>query len=219
MPRVLSATSRYRTSSRALLFGLCCLASLAATLGPARAEELGTRQNLVFSAERLFGFYVDNETRESGGRDISIDRTYVGLGWSGPVTPLVIPRLGIDYFVGSGFTLGGSLGFASGSVESNTITSVLVGLRAGYALRLGHAVSLWPRAGFTYTSTNLENNNDDTYTFALTIDAPFTFALTEGFAFALGPMLDLGFLAERANADASEVVFGLAIGLLGWTNL
>jgi hypothetical protein len=219
MLRVQSDAVRPRLLLKLVLFWLCCVAGLAASPRSASAEELGTRQNLVFSAERLFGFYIDNETREANGRKYTTDRTVIGLGWSSPTSPLTLPRLGIDYFISSAFTLGGNVGFSSVTTDDNTATSFLIGLRAGYALRLGHSVSLWPRAGFTYTSTDFENTSADTYTFALSVDAPFTFALTEGFAFMIGPMLDVGFLAERGDQDASQIIFGLSIGLTGWTNL
>lgn len=198
---------------------LCGLAWLAASPASVSAEELGSRRNLVFSAERLFGFYIDNTTIEAAGRDISDDKTVIGLGWSDRSSELTLPRLGIDYFLTSHFTLGGNVGFFSRTREGDTTTSFLLGLRGGYAIRLGHAVSLWPRVGFTYTSTNNEHVTSDTYTFALSIDAPFSFALTEGFAFTVGPCADIGFVAERADQDASQLIFGLMIGLTGWTNL
>lgn len=196
-----------------------CLAYLANAPASVQAEELGSKRNLVFSAERLFGFYIDNLTIDTGPRDVSDDKTVIGLGWSNPSSSLTVPRLGIDYFLSSAFTLGGNVGFVSSNREGDTTTGFLLGVRGGYAVRLGHAVSLWPRVGFTYTSTAFEHVNSDTYTFALTLDAPFSFALTEGFAFMLGPCADIGFLAERADQDASQIVFGLMIGLGGWTNL
>lgn len=185
----------------------------------AHAEELGTRQNLVFSAERLFGFQLSKETIEVNGRDITTDQTVIGIGWSAPASAFMVPRLGIDYFISSAFTLGGNVGFASRSIEDATATAFLLGLRVGYAVRLGHSVSIWPRGGFSYSSINYDNNGSDEYTFALTFDVPFSFALTEGFAFTIGPCVDIGFIAERGDRDASEIGFGLMVGLAGWTNL
>ena len=193
---------------------------------PARvyAEELTSRGNLVFSADRLFGLYFHNESQEvTANTTVKRDGSSIGLGWSFPVdrSYLTIPRLGIDYFVTHGFTLGGSIGFWSGSDDDGdvTLTAFLLAARAGYALRLGHAVTFWPRGGFTYTTLSVEDSSADNYTFAVTVEAPFVFAITEGFAFTLGPNLDLGFLAERSSRDASATVFGLMAGLSGWTNL
>lgn len=189
----------------------------------AHAEELGSRGNLVFSADRLFGLYFHHESIEtSPNTNVEADTTSIGLGWSvpGSNTMLTYPRLGIDYFLTRAFTLGGSIGFWTGSTEDQaTRTYFLLAARVGYALRLSHSVSFWPRAGFTYTTVSVEDSNLDNYTFAVTIEAPFVFAITEGFAFTVGPNLDLGFLAERASRDASETLFGLMVGLSGWTNL
>jgi hypothetical protein len=189
---------------------------------PARveAEELGSKGNLVFSAERLFGVFFDHLTiEETNNIDRKTDATVIGLGWGAGDSPLLTPRLGIDYFLGNAFTLGGSVGFLSFSRNDNTTTAFMLSFRAGYALRLGHSVSLWPRAGFSYYGYSYENSDADTNMFALTIDVPFAFALTEGFALTLGPVIDLGFLGERADRDATETMFGLSFGLAGWTNL
>jgi len=202
-----------------VLFALCFVL-------PSRAfaEELGSRGNLVFSADRLFGLYFEHESVElTNNTSAKFDRTSIGLGWSLPRSRslLTIPRLGIDYLLTNAFTLGGSVGFWSGNDDDDelTLTTFLLAARVGYVLRLGHVVSFWPRAGFTYTTLSVEDSSDDYYTFALTVEAPFVFAITEGFAFTLGPNLDLGFLAERRSRDASETVFGLMAGLSGWTNL
>lgn len=191
----------------------------------ASAEELTSRGNLVFSADRLFGLYFHHESVEiTANTSVDRDFTSIGFGVSPPVGQgyLTIPRLGIDYFLTRGFTLGGSVGFWSGvdgDDDDRGGTVFLLAARVGYALRLGHVVSFWPRAGFTYTTLSIEDSNADFYTFALTVEAPFVFAITEGFAFTAGPNLDLGFLAERASADATATVFGLMVGLSGWTNL
>lgn len=214
MHRVL-AVGRRRWLARLLALALW----LALAPASARAEELTSQGNLVFSAERFFGIYFDHESVDFGDRDAETDSSSVSLGWSKPDSLLMTPRLGIDYFLSRNFTLGGNIGIFSNSIEDVSRTGFLVGFRVGYALRLGHVVTLWPRGGFTYTTYGVENSAADYYTLALTVDAPFAFALTEGFAFTLGPTLDLGFLAERGDRDASEVAFGIMFGLTGWTNL
>ena len=187
----------------------------------ASAEELTSHGNLVFSAERFFGVYFDHESVElTNGLDAKYDTTGISLGWSHPGRGLLmIPRLGIDYFLSRNLTLGGNLGIFNISYDDYSVTAFLLALRIGYALRLGHVVSLWPRAGFTFTSGALDRGNADYYNFGLTVDAPFAFALTEGFAFTLGPVLDFAFLAKHNDRDASEVAFGVMAGLTGWTNL
>jgi hypothetical protein len=184
--------------------------------GPARAEELGNPRNLVFSAERLFGFYLDKQSRDVGGVSLHDDSTVIGLGWGNAVSMLTTPRLGVDYFLTENFTVGGNLGFVSRSGDGPSNVGVLLGARAGYALRLSHAVSFWPLAGLTYAEVSTQNTPGSWNVFALTIDAPFTIAPSEGFAFTAGPVLDLGFTGGQNGPDYSEVLFGLMFGLSGW---
>jgi hypothetical protein len=198
-----------------------CLALVCAT-NTARAEELGEKGNLVFAAERLFGFYVDDE-KASGARD-GRDQTVVGIGWQGsPSSTLTTPRLGIDYFLTRSFTLGGSLGIFSHNSDlgatSVTSTGVLIAARAGYAIRFSHAVSFWPRLGLSYASVSVAGNSDGTHVLALSIDAPFMFAPSENFAITVGPIIDLALFSEEEGSDTSEVMFGLMIGLAGWIGL
>ena len=209
-----------RSGAALYLLGLGALLWLSAVAPrAARAEELPSRHNLVFSAERLFGFYIDNVTVERNGRDDTTHNTLLGLGWSVSPTPLSFPRLGIDYLLNHGLTLGGNIGFVSATTEGATVTGFLVGARIGYAVRLGHSVTLWPRGGVTYAALEPEGTAAGSKTFALAFDVPFAIAPAEGFAFLLGPTLDLGIAGERGGLDASELLFGLMIGLCGWTGL
>ncbi|MET0386548.1 MAG: hypothetical protein ABW321_11345 [Polyangiales bacterium] len=195
--------------------------ALAVLLPPsaAQAEELGNRRNLVFSAERLFGFYIDNVTVDAGGRSDTTHHSVIAVGWTSSPGLLGVPRLGIDYFVTSALTVGGQIGVFSRNDAGRTSTGVLVGARAGYALRLGHAVSFWLRGGFTYSRLAVEDVPSDSYLLALTLEAPLTIALADGFGILVGPTLELGFVGERVGRDASELLFGLMFGLAGWTGL
>jgi hypothetical protein len=184
----------------------------------ARAEELTTHGNLVLSGERLFGFYLDNQTTERGGRDDTVHRTVLGLGFAAVGGPLSTPRLGIDYFVTNGFTLGGNIGFMNQTVAGRNGTVFTLGFRAGYALRLGHVVSIWPRAGLGFWFESVENASDS-HLLTFTVDVPFAFALTEGFAITAGPLLDIGFAGKLVGTNYSELLFGVMIGLSGWTGL
>jgi hypothetical protein len=200
---------------------LACLVLAMSCSTVAHAEELGTRHNFVLSGERLFGFYIDNQTHETGSRDETSHHTVFGLGWSGSPTllPLATPRLGVDYFVTDGFTLGGNIGFFTHTLDGTTFTGFLLALRAGYALRLGHAVSLWPRGGLSFMLLDRENAPHDVHLFTVTLEAPFMFALTEGFAITAGPVLDLGFAGEDVGITYRDLLFGVMIGLSGWINL
>ena len=218
MPYSTRTTTIFRTTSIAL-----CLLALT-TLGMSsavHAEELGTKGNLVISAERLFGVYIDNQSYDRGNApDGEDNHTVFGIGWSSPAaSALTTPRVGIDYFLTGAFTLGGNFGFSSHNVDaggnaSATVNSLLFAARAGYALRLGHAISFWPRGGLTYISSTGDN-----HVLSITVDAPFTLSPSEGFAILGGPLLELGLIGQRNNANATEIVFGLMFGLAGWVGL
>lgn len=200
---------------------LCVFLAWISAPALARAEELTTRGNLVLSAERLFGIYLDNVTIERGGRDDTIHHGVVGLGWSNTDddSTLAAPRLGVDYFISNEFTLGGNLGFISSTRAGTTRTSFMLGLRAGYALRLGHVVTIWPRGGLGFRFTSIEGAPSDSHLMTFGVEVPFAFALTEGFAITAGPTLDIGFSGKTFGADSSELLFGLMIGLSGWFGL
>jgi hypothetical protein len=203
----------------------CALALCTLTAAAAHAEELGEKQNIVFSGERLFGFYVDNQSVDTGATNLHHDHTVFAFGWqSDASSALTAPRLGVDYFITRSLTLGGNIGVFSHNQDntgrpSTTSTGVLFGARVGYAFRLAHAVSFWPRAGLTYATVSTDGVAGDAHVFSLSIDAPFTFAPSENFAILLGPCLEVGMLGKENGSDYSEVMFGVMIGLAGWVGL
>jgi hypothetical protein len=199
-----------------LVLALCSMwASTAA------AEELTHRGNLVFAAERMFGLYIDNQS--IGNADL--DYVVVALGWNraSAFSALTTPRLGVDYFFTDNFTVGGALGFYSANRDSGalsqTTTGFLLNARAGYAFRLGHSVCFWPRGGLTFNASGEDDEDDDQSLLSLTLDAPFTLAPTEQFAFLAGPVLEVGIAGGTNGLDYGEVLFGLMLGLQGWFEL
>jgi hypothetical protein len=223
MPIPDPATIRGDRRARALwvscLLGVCTLVAAKAS-----AEELGEKQNIVFSGERLFGFYIDNQSVGNGSNDVHRDHTVFAFGWQDSQdSTLTVPRLGIDYFVTRSITLGGNIGLFSHHQDvgrsSSTSTGVLFGARVGYAFRLSHAVSFWPRAGLTYTTVSTNGFSGDAHVFSLSLDAPFTFAPSENFAILLGPCLEIGMLGKQNGDDYGEILFGVMIGLAGWVGL
>jgi hypothetical protein len=184
----------------------------------AQAQELNRQGNLVFSAERLFGFYLDKQSFDGPGpREDSNDTTVVGIGWSllNPTALLTIPRVGIDYFLDEHLTLGGSLGLASVSTDDGFDTlGILFAARVGYALRITNAISFWPRGGLTVATAG---DDVDLTVFGLTVEGMFTLAPSDGWAVLAGPVLDLGFLGSAGDdTDYTEIMFGIMFGLSGW---
>ena len=186
----------------------------------AHAQELTTEGNLVFGAERLFGFYLDKRNREPANNvDVDFDQTVVGVGWG--LVPgagvLNMPRLGIDYFLNEHLTLGGSFGLASVAIEDADALGVLFAARVGYALRLTHGIAFWPRGGLTFATVN--GDLGDASIFAFTLEGMFSFAPTSGWSFLVGPLLDLGFTGEYNDQDYTDFLFGIMFGLEGHIDL
>ena len=194
-----------------LLFAACVAWS-----GGAFAQELNGAGHLAFGAERLFGFYLDKQNYDAGPLDRDVDTTSVGIGLTLTESSalLALPRVGVDYFIDEHLTVGGSFGLSSLSVENQDLLGILLAARVGYALRLTHAISFWPRGGLTFASLG---GDADLNVFALTIEGMFTLAPSDGWAVLAGPLLDLGFLGGAGDdVDHSEILFGIMFGLTGW---
>lgn len=182
----------------------------------ASAQELNGGGHLAFSAERLFGFYLDKQNTEFGALETDEDTTVVGIGWSmnNDSALFTIPRLGIDYFIDEHLSIGGCFGLASVSIESQDVLGILLAGRVGYAFRLTHAVSFWPRGGLTFASAG---GDADINVFGITLEGMFTLAPSDGWAFLAGPLLDLGFTGSAGDdGDHTEILFGIMFGLAGW---
>ncbi len=207
-----------------------CTAALASLFviwpAHAHAEELGAKGNIVFNVERLFGFYVDKQSVDVGPVTTDISTTDLSLGWNAAPTGLTLPRLGLDYFIDDHFTIGGNFGVFTLSRDnggaSTSNTGVLFGVRGGYALRLGHVVSFWPRVGFTYTKLSGRAGvgpaglNSDSHLLSLGLEGMFSFAPSENWSFLVGPTIDLGLDGATAGNNSTENCFGIMAGFLVW---
>jgi len=194
------------------------LVGLSAIAPGARAQELGREGNLVFGAERLFGLYFDHQSIDDGVIERDVDGTLFGIGWQDPFSIFGIPRLGVDYFIDEHLTVGGNFGVFTRSVEDFDSTGILIAGRVGYALRLSNAIAFWPRASLTFATINADGNADNSI-FSLSLEGMFSIAPSDGWSFLLGPVLELGFAGEQRDADYSEILFGIMIGLAGWVDL
>lgn len=202
------------------LIAACAACAMLSIASDARAQELGIEGNLVFNVERLFGLYMDSQTVDLGPVDQDLDTTDISLGWNDAPTPLTQPRLGLDYFVTDNITVGGSFGLYTRSQDAGPAnsddTGIVFAARVGYALRLGHAVSFWPRGGLTYSKISSDGLGPDRNMLALTLEGMWSLAPSEGWAFLVGPTLDLGLSGKQNDRDLSETCFGVMFGFLGW---
>jgi hypothetical protein len=156
-----------------------------------------------------------------------------------------VPRLGIDYFVIDGLSIGGTLIFLTQSTEGEfepaggptvtvdgpSTTAFLFAPRVGYGVMFNDVVGLWPRGGITYYNVNIDDNDPppgDTETsdsgFAFTIEVPLVLSPAEHVALTVGPTIDIPLSGTRETTTAgvsSEVdhtlfEFGIRAGLLAW---
>lgn len=143
---------------------------------PAHAR-LGSGFQVLLSAERLFGYahtWTDLTPTQYQGSSISgVERSGTGdtlafLGNSGDAS--LDPKLGVDFSVGGGVTVGGTLLYGYHASESTLEDSRQgassterkskgprsstfgVGARVGYLVMFNDVVGIWPRAGLSYST-------------------------------------------------------------------
>jgi hypothetical protein len=223
---------------------------LAATLGtsallanPAAAqgiENIGNQGQFVIGAERITGVFLDKaKTEPEGGGESTDSTTSIALLGNGSGDgPSSVPRLGFDYLVTDGLSVGGSFVVFSqsgetepdggDSVDTGGLTSIYLNPRVGYAYAFDDTFAIWPRAGIgflTFSGDEGENGADISgNSLQLTLEGNVVVSPFEHFAFIGGPFLDLGLSGsvereddgESAEADRKYTSFGLAVGIAGY---
>jgi hypothetical protein len=201
------------------------LAGLFATAPAFAQERFGKVGTFAVSAERLFGLVHTSTKLENEDSDTSTSMSgttlsllVAGDGTVGPVYST--PRIGADYFVIDGLSIGAALGFftdsssfendtgASQELDGPTLSGFLLAPRVGYAFMFQPAVGLWPRGGFTWAhvseSQNEEPNDETTGNVtALTLEVPLVIAPLPHVAFLVAPTLDIG-IGGGANIDRDQ---------------
>jgi hypothetical protein len=189
----------------------------------AAAQELGQKGDAVFSVDRLMGITGTHVEGELGPGEYDNDWTSLSFGWRGSpdTSPFDIPRLSFDYLVIDHLSIGGSLGYLSVDPDDgNEYSAFLLNPRVGYAYAFGRVVGIWPRAGFTYHTLDVDDGIEEKG-FALSLECPFTFSPATHFAFHVGPTFDVDLFGDRDpspidSGDRKFRTFGLNAGLLGW---
>jgi len=198
-------------------------AAIFALAGAANAQNygapFGSKGQMTFGAERLFGFsWTTNHWSHPGPNNTTVSGdfsgTTVGFGWAF-AQPMQFnhPRAGFDYFITNSLSLGGSLGFfaANGSNDGAlNANGVIINPRIGYAIPLTPAIAFWPRGGLQYMSVG------DTHVLGLSGEANFVFLPRPDWGFLLSPTLDLAPFGGAPNDTSfSSYSFGVSVGLLG----
>lgn len=204
--------------------------------GSALAQEFGSKGDVVFAGERLFGIqgtHVYQERQAPALPDYENDYTTISFGWRGTTSPEGLspfdsPRLGFDVFVIDRLSIGGSIGWASSSIDneddnpfdSDSYSSFLFSPRVGYAVMFNEIFGIWPRGGIGYHSAKVEDAFSDSG-FSLGLEAMFVIAPVRHFGFLIGPTFDIDLTGTHDPEQGSDVdrtyrSFGLQVGLFGW---
>jgi len=199
----------------------------------ASAQELGSKGDAIFSAERMMGIVGTHRVDEFPAPvgDVETDWTSISFGWRGSpeLSPFDVPRFAFDYLVIDHLSIGGSLGYNSISPDGDDnsfgsdrdSSQFLFAARVGYLHSFGDVVAIWPRGGLTYHSASVDDFLS-TSGLALTLECPFTFSPTRHFAFHIGPTVDVDMFGEvdpdgpGTDRDFRYRAIGLNAGLLGW---
>lgn len=207
--------------------GACLVLSAVMLAAPAAyAQDFGESGQFAVGAERLFGIAHTSISSEVGDAEATLSHTNISLLMSrsnsstGGIFPLgySFPRIGADYFVMDGLSVGGSLGVYthSGEVEAEEMgvsiesdtgsyTGFLFQPRVGYAFMFSDMFGIWPRGGITFLHEGFEaGNNDETSSsaWAITIDAPLVIHPVPHVVFGIGPTLDLGVTGSSEDDPA-----------------
>ncbi|HEX8791686.1 MAG TPA: hypothetical protein VF765_12110, partial [Polyangiaceae bacterium] len=142
----------------------------------------------------------------------------------GNATIYNVPRLGFDYTIIKGltlggeliafFTLGGSTTTGNAPSQSNPGGSVFgIAPRVGYIFSLSDVFAIWPRGGLSYYDANFSardgafnvcNDTANANLFGLDIDPVFTISPAQHFAFMAGPTLDWGFTGGYSTSTPTN---------------
>lgn len=203
-------------------------------------DNIGDTGQFVIGVERLSALSFDSMTTDfpaaMGGKQTQKSTGFALLGNSyalGGTTLSSVPRLGFDYFVIDGLSLGTSLGYMQLSLQQEqggqsqdlgTQDTVLFAPRIGYALQFGDTFSFWPRAGVTYANVSSKSSGgggaDSAHFLDVTVEPLFGISPVSHFVIAGGPYLDLGVggAGSTGSSDIGEKAtsFGLTFGLAGY---
>ncbi|MBK9001071.1 MAG: hypothetical protein IPM35_35565 [Myxococcales bacterium] len=201
---------------QAVTLGLVCSLFAPQALGQ---ERFATAGRFAIGAERVFGYASTTTKVETEFQPGNIDyerettRTQLDFLARGDVSnPFVAPRIGFDYFVIDGLSIGGAFAYTSdkeegdetvgnnsGDLPEETSSAFAIAPRVGYCFMFNDTVGIWPRGGFTYASgkeeTDFPGNAPDTSAdysvLDLTLEGMLVITPVPHAGFMVGPTIDL----------------------------
>lgn len=135
------------------------------------------------AAERMAGLSIS-----FGGGGDPVFAT--GLLWGNP-GHLQFPRVGLDYFVIDGLSIGGTAGIQyTGNGGGQFVGGILP--RVGYAFALSPAIDFWPRGGIGFIGVDNGGAFGGGGTYGvLFLEGPFIWNITPDVGLEFGPALDI----------------------------
>lgn len=217
----------------------------------AGADRFGQQGQLAVSAERMFGIVHSSVTQKDQGDETTASSTQFSLlstphSLNGQGTAFgtfySVPRIGLDYLVIDGLTLGASFGVftTSGSLtdkpqggpsttqDGQTLSGVIIAPRIGYAYMFNDMIGIWPRGGITYVGAGSKDPGPQPDEFgvhltAVTLEAPLVITPIPHAGFLVAPTFDIGVGGSFSRKDGQSGVtrsidltgteFGLQAGM------
>lgn len=160
----------------AAVFGGLMITKQAAAVEPVRESTLMVAAERLASSNFAFG----------GGTDWN--NQFFGAPAN---TPFGTPRLGVDYFIIDGLSLGGHLGAGFTVPNAGDTHGWLAFMpRVGYAFSLSRNIDFWPRVGGGFIVAGAAYGGTST-TAVVTMEGMFLANLNKFVAIEFGPALDL----------------------------
>ena len=183
---------------------------------PVAAEPKGSAPSVSMALERVGGVSYSSVSGDKSS-DGSGSLFALGIG-SVNVNPYTAPRLGIDYILPIGLTLGGGLGFGHFSLSAKGSDGKSQGLgslslytltpRVGYRVALSDRFDLVPRAGVTLAGGSVSSNDgrDSSGVFALALSAEGAgvLRLTSSFNLLAGVGIDQTVAATASSSTTTS---------------
>lgn len=203
--------------------------------------------DLIVSVESIasFSYYRQTFSTDANGASASatVSGTSLGLLRGVVSEDLVLeqPRLAFDAVIGTGFTIGGSVGYSRYSASADYDSSVplgptpnvdratwalLVQPRLGYVLAASPVISVWLRAGvfILRENTKAEASDDELEqsAFGLVLDPMLVVSPIPHVGLLLGPQLDFGLTGgvtlttngrESPELDHTRSSYGVSAGV------
>jgi hypothetical protein len=137
-------------------------------------------------------------------------------------TTTITLRPAVDYFVANNVSVGGFVGLDYVKASGSHATTFAIGPRVGYNLAFSDRFTLWPKLGFSYSTTDVSTDvptgpNTTTSTgasgshIALNVFVPVMFHPVPHFFIGFGPALDTDL---SGDARTTTIAGRLTIG--GW---